>query len=144
MKKKWSILATLVGVGIILLGYQTKKSNIQSFQQDDKSVMIINLTKQQNFHFEYYLISGIALIGMGLLLTTDLFVTKKQIESHAPEISLTDQEKNVVALIETGKTNKEIAMALSISLSTTKTHINNIYKKMQVNSRSELLKTLKI
>ncbi len=53
--------------------------------------------------------------------------------------ALTAQEQKVANAIKEGKTNKEIAAELFISLSTVKTHINNIYKKLGVGSRKELL-----
>lgn len=37
-----------------------------------------------------------------------------------------------------GKSNNEIAEQHFISLSTVKTHINNIYKKLNISSREEL------
>ena len=37
------------------------------------------------------------------------------------------------------KTNKEIASALFVSVSTIKTHINNLYKKLEVTSREEMV-----
>ena len=40
--------------------------------------------------------------------------------------------------IAEGKSNKEIASELFISLSTVKTHINNLYKKLDVSSRDDL------
>lgn len=52
--------------------------------------------------------------------------------------SLTAQELKITQAIKLGKTNKEIAAELFISLSTVKTHINSIYKKLDVDSRSEL------
>lgn len=54
---------------------------------------------------------------------------------------LTKQEQNILALLLEEKTNKEIAEALFVSLSTVKTHVNNIYKKLNVQSRDEV-KTL--
>ncbi|MCT4664895.1 MAG: LuxR C-terminal-related transcriptional regulator [Flavobacteriales bacterium] len=51
---------------------------------------------------------------------------------------LTKQEKKVYDLICEEKTNKEIAEALFVSLSTVKTHINNIYKKLEVKDRKSL------
>jgi len=53
--------------------------------------------------------------------------------------ALTTQEQKVANAIKQGKTNKEIASELFISLSTVKTHINSIYKKLGVGSRKELL-----
>lgn len=49
--------------------------------------------------------------------------------------SLTAKEMEVMQLLHRGMSNKEIAAALSVSLSTVKTHVNNIYRKLQVNSR---------
>ena len=54
---------------------------------------------------------------------------------------LTKQEQNILDLLLEEKSNKEIADALFVSLSTVKTHINNIYKKLHVQSRDEV-KTL--
>lgn len=54
------------------------------------------------------------------------------------KVELTVQEEKVKRLILDGKTNKEIAEELFISLSTVKTHINALYKKEGVGSRKEL------
>lgn len=51
---------------------------------------------------------------------------------------LTTRQREVLDLILEGKSNKEIMAELFIELSTLKTHINHIYKKLQVRSRSEL------
>jgi len=51
---------------------------------------------------------------------------------------LSPREKLIYNGIKNGKTNKEIASELFISLSTVKTHINNIYKKLDITSREEL------
>ncbi|SHJ33993.1 regulatory protein, luxR family [Maribacter aquivivus] len=51
---------------------------------------------------------------------------------------LTEQEHNIVQQILENKTNKEIAAAMFISISTVKTHINNVYKKLEVSSRDEI------
>ena len=52
--------------------------------------------------------------------------------------SLSQQEQKVVDHINQGFSNKEIASTLFISVSTVKSHINNIYKKLNVRSRDEL------
>jgi len=59
---------------------------------------------------------------------------QKQIEQ------LTNQEQNILNLLLDHKTNKEIAEALFVSVSTVKTHVNNIYKKLNVQSREEIKK----
>jgi len=57
--------------------------------------------------------------------------------SNSTEVSLTSKEKEILALIRSGKTNKEIASALFVEVSTVKTHINKIYSKTGATNRSE-------
>ncbi|MBK9729527.1 MAG: response regulator transcription factor [Saprospiraceae bacterium] len=52
---------------------------------------------------------------------------------------LTSREKEVIELISKGKLEKEVANELFISYKTVKTHITNIYTKLQVNTRVEAL-----
>lgn len=52
---------------------------------------------------------------------------------------LSVQERKIYALILEGKSNKEMSDILKISLSTVKSHVNNIYSKLDVNSRKDLL-----
>ena len=59
-----------------------------------------------------------------------------ELESMEP---LTAREKDVVILIAQGKGNKEIATELGIQLKTVKNYINNIYSKLQVKSRYDVI-----
>jgi len=54
--------------------------------------------------------------------------------------NLTDRETEVLALVATGATDKEIAKQLVISLNTVKTHMRNILSKLHVNTRREAAK----
>lgn len=56
---------------------------------------------------------------------------------------LTRRETDVVLLVAKGYNNQEISEELFIGLSTVKTHISNIYSKLTVNSRTELLMKLR-
>lgn len=51
---------------------------------------------------------------------------------------LTERQREVYDLIISGKTNKEIMSELFIEQSTLKSHINQIYRKIQITSRREL------
>ncbi|WP_460219838.1 helix-turn-helix domain-containing protein [Psychroserpens sp. MEBiC05023] len=89
-----------------------------------------------------YLLIGLLLIS-GLLNLYFVFSAKKKKKkqhTHAKE-QLTKQEQNVLELLLNDNSNKDIAEALFVSVSTVKTHVNNVYKKLKVNSREEL-KTL--
>ena len=56
---------------------------------------------------------------------------------------ISEREFTVVQLICEGYTNKEIAQELSISVNTVNNHVANIFSKMGVRSRIDLLKALK-
>ena len=51
---------------------------------------------------------------------------------------LTPREADVLALLQEGATNAQIAHALSIGVETVRTHARNIYRKLGVASRREL------
>jgi len=55
---------------------------------------------------------------------------------------ITQREKEVIALVSKGKSNQEIAAELFISDKTVKRHIQNIYEKIGVKNRLELLKKM--
>jgi len=50
---------------------------------------------------------------------------------------LTEREKEVLALLVNGRSNNEISNLLSISLTTVKYHLRNIYSKLDAKSRVE-------
>ena len=52
---------------------------------------------------------------------------------------LTERELEVLALVAAGKSNVEIASSLFVSLSTIKTHINNLYRKLEARSRTQAI-----
>jgi DNA-binding CsgD family transcriptional regulator len=56
--------------------------------------------------------------------------------------SLSRKEHEVLNLILERKNNQQICDTLFISLSTLKSHINHIYKKLEVNRRQEILELL--
>jgi DNA-binding NarL/FixJ family response regulator len=51
--------------------------------------------------------------------------------------SLTRREREIVALIGRGLSNKEIAQSLRIELSTVKNHVHNILEKLHVPRRTD-------
>ncbi len=50
---------------------------------------------------------------------------------------LTEKEKTILEHLSKGLMNKEVATTLSISMATVRTHIQNIYAKLHVNTRVE-------
>ena len=56
-----------------------------------------------------------------------------------PDVQLSKREKEVLKLVLQGKSNKQIALSLDISVRTVEFHLKNIYAKFQVSSRIELI-----
>ena len=81
------------------------------------------------------------ILGLSLILNIWFLISRKK--QHSKSISkakeqLTKQEENILNLLLDEKSNKDIAEALFVSVSTVKTHVNNIYKKLNVQSREEI------
>ena len=58
--------------------------------------------------------------------------------TELPE-ALSERELEVLQLIAAGKTNRQIASELFVSVGTVKTHINNVYRKLDAHSRTQAL-----
>jgi DNA-binding NarL/FixJ family response regulator len=55
---------------------------------------------------------------------------------------LTDRERQVLEQLARGKRYKEIAVHLGLSIDTVRTHVRNLYEKLQVSSRTDALNKL--
>jgi DNA-binding NarL/FixJ family response regulator len=67
-------------------------------------------------------------------------VSSFQIVTEKPELQkLSQRENEILGLLAKGLRYKEIADHLFLSTETVRTHIRNIYEKLQVNSRTEAI-----
>src|SRR5687768_1961245 len=70
-------------------------------------------------------------------------------ESFVPDVSLISQlelskrELEILSLLAQGHSNQEIATNLFISLSTVKTHLQNIFEKLEVKRRTQAIEKAK-
>lgn len=60
---------------------------------------------------------------------------------HRPVITLSQRETEILTLLATGATNREMAQRLFISESTVKTHLVHIYSKLGVDNRTAAVAT---
>ena len=92
---------------------------------------------------------GIVLIKIGIdnfriqtLSKINTAIQKKGIDEFNTSLSeLTTRQRGVYEKILSGKSNKEIMAELFIEQSTLKSHINQIYKKLNIKNRKELKST---
>jgi DNA-binding NarL/FixJ family response regulator len=59
--------------------------------------------------------------------------------SRRPEKELSPREKEILSILASGCTNKEIAKSLFISEKTVKSHLNSVYKKLNVTRRLQAI-----
>lgn len=99
---------------------------------------IISSHKDNGYPTWMYLVGIIALLS--IIGNFYFFGKLKKITQQLPQLdaSLSKQEKKVLDLILADKSNKEIASEMFVSLSTVKSHINNLYKKLQISTRDEV------
>ncbi len=92
-------------------------------------------------------------IGMGLKLTNpkvqtievpslpkDTFELDKEVQTAK---GISDREYEVLSLIASGHSNKEIAEQLFISLSTVKSHTTKLFEKLDAKRRTQLIQKAK-
>ena len=61
-------------------------------------------------------------------------------EAAAAALGLTAREREVLALMAEGQSNKEIARSLDVSPNTVKTHVANLYAKLDVAKRTQAVR----
>jgi len=78
------------------------------------------------------------------LLTRSLFsqivehATKKRKGNPFASVRMTNREREVIALISEGLSNKEIAQRLHLAIDTVKSHVHNILEKLALHTRLEI------
>jgi len=128
------------------LNREYSDSSYNSQFKEELSKLSFSLTNQKYLlHKKINYISGILIV---FLVSVIIFMFFKSSEIKKKmlidEIStLTIQEEKIASLIAKGLSNKDIASQLFISLSTVKTHISNLYSKLNVLNRKQLINKIK-
>jgi len=83
-------------------------------------------------------LSGESLLNAGMV--SELLQRMRYESRDAPDPvahSLSERELDVLRLLVAGKTNREIAQALILSVSTVKTHVEHVIAKLEVADRTQ-------
>lgn len=89
-------------------------------------------------------------IWMGLKLTNPKVIVKKEKidtfeinENNLKSSNISQREYEILKLLAQGHSNQEIADQLFISLSTVKSHVSNLYSKLDVKRRTQAIQQAK-
>ena len=92
----------------------------------------------------YIALIGAAFLGLGVWAGARLFRTapaagfEPNTQARA-SLGITEREFEVLELLAAGRSNKEIAQALAVSLNTVKTHIARLFEKLRAARRTEAI-----
>jgi DNA-binding NarL/FixJ family response regulator len=76
--------------------------------------------------------------GGSLVLTAELTERVERVR-RAPRVRLTERELDVLRLLDTGSSNREIAKTLFVTEATVKTHLVHVFEKLGADSRARAL-----
>ena len=126
---------------IILTAQVSSAESVKAIRDGARGIILKHAASE-------FLIKGIRKVAEGELWADSSTMTqvvdslsRKYRVDRSPEKGrkeLSEREIEVVTLVASGNRNKEIANKLFISEQTVKTHLSNIFQKLEVNDRLEL------
>ncbi|SDH19458.1 regulatory protein, luxR family [Vibrio xiamenensis] len=163
---------SLLIIDLDVLNYETKQALLTFLATQSVFTVLINAPDKMNFHdiVKWKGIRGIfgkatdiEKLQQGLLAISSgenwlpRGILSKMLEhyehSNAPKpivkkpvegpVNLTKREKQILQMMSTNQSNSQLADTLYISEHTVKTHLNNIFKKIQVRNKNEALEWIK-
>ncbi len=116
---------------LMITSYSDNDAVISSILAGASGYLLKNLSRAE-------LLRSIRLVASGQSLI-DMNTTKQVMErlTQMPGSELTEREREVLALVARGYTNKQIADTLSISEKTARNHVSHILEKLGLSRRSE-------
>ena len=102
---------------------------------------VVTITAPSGFLFSSipYALYGIFLIFYFLQYTLPTGMPQEVPNDLVSRYGITEREQEIILKVIQGKSNTTIANELYISLATVKTHLNNIYRKMDLDGRFDLI-----
>jgi DNA-binding CsgD family transcriptional regulator len=130
------ILKTILVLCIIFLPAFVADLFFEKFRMNQKVLYGLD------FSMFFYLVWNV----ISIVYTAQYLITKITIvpgvsisENFIRKFSISVKEKEIISLIVKGYTNKMISDSLFISAQTVKNHVYNIFQKVSVKSRTELI-----
>ena len=123
---------------LVLTTYDTDEYIFDAIEAGAKGYLLKDTSREELFQAVRAVHGGESLIEPGVAARVlDRFVQLSRQGSQPQHDILSERETEVLRLMAQGAANKSIANSLSISESTAKTHVANIFQKLEVNQRTE-------
>jgi DNA-binding CsgD family transcriptional regulator len=138
-----------------IMVFSERKKSVYSLMVPTTAYLLLELTQ---YHFFYHSplsesvtrFLSITVFGMSSIILCFMVVFYKNLISHMRHSAnqlfkiypLTPRELEVISEMIDGKSNKQIATYLFIEESTVKTHLKNIFRKLNVSTRAEIFALL--
>ena len=124
---------------IVLTTYDSDEYIFDAIEAGAKGYLLKDASREELFQAIRAVHLGESLIepGVAAKALDRLAQLSRQANQHSVDSLLSKRETEVLQLMASGAPNKSIASTLSVSESTVKTHIANIFQKLDVNQRTE-------
>jgi DNA-binding NarL/FixJ family response regulator len=123
---------------IVLTTYDTEEYVFKAIQAGAQSYLLKDVPSDEIVEAIRNIVSGKSVIEPAI--ANRVLERFSQMMSQVSQLRvLSDREIEVLKLMAKGEYNREIAATLSISESTVKTHIQSIFQKLDVKSRTEAI-----
>ncbi|MBP9889183.1 MAG: response regulator transcription factor [Leptospiraceae bacterium] len=126
---------------LILSGFDAEKKIFEALKYGATGYMFKEELYSLDSILETLLNGGAFITPTIALRVVTFFRDMKRSEENFED--LTEREEEILKELSNGYSPKEIAETLKISIQTVRTHIKNIYKKLEVNNQIQLLKKAK-
>lgn len=140
-----SVRKNLPDAKVIGMGFVPSQSDIVEFVEAGASGFILkNATVKEFLGTIRSVVRGAKVLPPSL--TDSLFshvvelALKKRKGRAANAVRMTKREREIIALIADGLSNKEIAQRLNIATHTVKSHVHNVMEKLALHSRLQIAK----
>lgn len=129
---------------ILMTDYEDKSHAVEAIKAGVDSCILKKIEKEELFRIIHLVLQGQAFIDP--CVTKAVFHHLKinapafETENEPDRPILSQRELQILAHLVEGKSNKEIANSVFLSMDTVKTHLKNIYQKLDANNRSQASK----
>lgn len=117
--------------------------NIKHLFGVEKYIAVKHLYFQTLFIFFFFSLNNIVIIKALINIFKGESINPTISSIFITKFLITNREKEIIESILSNLSNKEICEKHFISISTVKTHINNIFKKVEARNRKELIQIVK-